>query len=60
LVKSEEEIKKEIFFDRREDNYVDAIMQHVNPKFSIIPQGMYKTIVAVTGPEHMKGTFKFF
>jgi len=54
--KSKESLEKETYFDKKEEYYVDAIMQEINPKFSIIPTGLYKTIVAVSEPQHIKGT----
>jgi len=53
--KSKESIERETYFDKKEEYYVDAIMQEINPKFSIIPTGLYKTIVAVSEPQHIKG-----
>ena len=55
LTKSDDQIEKETYYDKKEEFYVDAIMQEINPKFSIIPTGLYKTVVAVSEPKHIKG-----
>lgn len=55
LAKSKEEIEKEVLFDRKEEQFVDSIMKEINPKFSIVPSALYKTIVAITEPQHLKG-----
>ena len=55
LTKTKEEIEKEILVDRREEFFVDSIMQQMQPKLNIIPGSLYKTVVAVTDPKHLKG-----
>jgi len=57
LTKSDDQIERETYYDKKEEFYVDAIMQEINPKFSIIPTGLYKTVVAVSEPQHIKGNF---
>lgn len=55
LAKSKEDIEKEVYFDRREEYFVDSLMKEINPKFSMIPSSLYKTVVGITEPQHLKG-----
>ena len=55
LAKSEEQLEKEVYTDKKEENFVELIMQEINPKFSILPGSLYKTVVAVTEPQHLRG-----
>jgi hypothetical protein len=59
LNKSKEQIEKEILIDRREEFFVDSIMQQMQPKFNVMPGSLYKTVVAVTQPEHLRGNSIF-
>lgn len=55
---TKEEIYKEVFFDETESLFVDTIMKEMTPKFSIIPDVPYKTIVGVARPENIEGIAK--
>ena len=59
LNKSKEELEKEILVDRREEFFVDSIMQQMQPKFNVLPGSLYKTVVAVTDPSHLRGKHFF-
>ena len=52
---TKEEIHKEVFFEETESLFVETIMKEMTPKFSIIPDVPYKTIVGVTKPENLEG-----
>lgn len=57
-VKDKDILSKDIKEDlskKREEFYVDRIMEKMNPKFSVIPQSMYKTIVGVVDNENLNG-----
>ena len=51
----DQDIYKEVFYDETENVFVDTIMKELAPKFSIIPDVPYKTIVGVAKPENLEG-----
>ena len=60
--KIDEKKKKEIEDNLRQElktgcqeHYVEKIMEEMNPKFSILPQTVYKTIVGVVEPGNLDG-----
>jgi len=52
---SNEDIYREVFFEETENLFVETIMKELAPKFKIIPEVPYKTIVGVTRPENLEG-----
>lgn len=54
-IKTNEELYNEVYFEEREQFYVDNLMEALTPKIKLMPEAPYKTIVGVVSPKHTKG-----
>ena len=50
---SEEEIRKSVFYQEREEKFVDSVLQEMKPKFKILPEPQYKIIVGIVDPKNL-------
>ena len=54
-IKTNEELYNDVYFEEREQFFVDNLMDALTPKIKLMPEAPYKTIVGIVAPQHIKG-----